>query len=58
MWSYLGFMEGTGLSILSRSQVHLLVDDGHAWTDWIRAVEEIRSGRGNLELDLKPEEEG
>ncbi|HYH95873.1 hypothetical protein [Hyalangium sp.] len=28
--------------------------DPTAWTDWIQAVEEIRAGRGNLQLELEP----
>jgi hypothetical protein len=40
-----------------------LLSDGQtvnpaAWTDWIRAVEESRAGRGNLQLELKPEDDG
>jgi hypothetical protein len=32
--------------------------DPAAWADWIRAVEEIRAGRGNLQLGLKPNNDG
>jgi len=32
--------------------------DPAAWTDWIQAVEEIRAGRGNLQLALKPDNDG
>src|SRR4051812_193186 len=30
--------------------------DPAAWTDWIRAVEEVRAGRGTLQLTLNPDD--
>ncbi|WP_224367595.1 hypothetical protein [Hyalangium versicolor] len=45
----LGGLLGT-LSLLPDGQPA----DPAAWTDWLHAVEEVRAGRGNLQLEIKP----